>query len=62
LASFYFDIGVPFPLAVNAAAVLLAIEVKRFSHVAAVRISFAEVRVEEFNALFFRNLGSGFMD
>ena len=57
---FYLDICVAFPLAVNAAAVLLTVEVKRFGKVTAVRISFTEVRIEEFNTFCLRNAGPDF--
>jgi hypothetical protein len=59
---FYLDSCVAFPLAVDAAAVLLAVEVKRFGNMAAVRIPLAEVGVEEFNMRFLCYTGADFAD
>jgi len=42
---------ITFQFAIETAAVLLAIEIQRFGDVAAVRIAFSKVSVEEFDAI-----------
>ena len=53
---------IPFPLAVDAAAVLLAVEVEWFGQVATVRISFAEVGIKKCYSCFFSDAGPDFAD
>ncbi len=53
-------IGIAFPFAINAAAVLLAVEIERFGQVATIRVALAKVGIKEFYALFFCQLAADF--
>ena len=41
----YGNVGITFPLAVDTAAVLLAVKIKSFGHMAAIRVAFSQVGI-----------------
>jgi len=62
ICSFYLYVGVAFPLAVNTAAVLLAVDVKRLGQVAAIRVVFPEVGIQELYTLFLSQFFADFAE
>ena len=58
--SLYYYVGVAFPFAVNAAAVLLAVEIERLGQVATIRVVLPEVGVKEFDTLFLCQFATDF--